>query len=280
MRNIPTLLKQDIEAGFIARLLKITCKDGTVASFTDHDQVLVVDGDTYESTPGLAQISYTATSTVEVSSQTTSAATVDLPESDILAGKYDDAVVEASWASWLNPAYGKVVIFLGAIADLQYNETGFEAEVMSFMKRLELNIGQVYTASCRHVLYGQQEVGKVGFCGVSASAFSFTGTVASIITNRWKFTLSGAAAGKADGYFSNGKVTFSSGQNSGVDAIVKKHTGDTIELMLPTGRILAIGDTFTIMAGCDKSTDMCKAKFNNLLNYGGYPHINTGVNYR
>lgn len=280
MRTIPSNLKADIENGVIARLLKITCRDGTVLAFTDHDQFLTVDGTKYEPTPGLAQINYTATSSVEVSSQTASAATVDLPEPDILAGKYDDAVIEAAWCSWQNPSYGKVIIFLGKIADIQYNETGFEAEIMSFMKQLELNIGQVYTSSCRHTLFGTAGAGKVGFCGVNPATFTFTGAVASVVTNRWKFTVSGAAAGKSNGYYSNGKVTFSSGQNNGVSFVIKKHTGNEIELMLPTGRLITVGDTFTIQAGCDKSLETCKTKFNNILNFGGFPHINTDVSFR
>ena len=280
MRTIPSNLKQDIEKGVIARLLKITCQDGDVLTYTDHDAVLEVDGDKYEPMPGLAQINYTATSNVEVSSQTAGAATVDLPEADIIAGKYDEAVVEASWCSWQNPSYGKVIIFLGKISDLQYNETGFEAEIMSFMKQLELNIGQVYTSSCRHTLFGGATAGKVGYCGANPAAFTFAGAVDSVQTPRWKFTISGAAAGKADGYYSNGKVTFTSGQNNGVSAVIKKQVGNVVELMLPTGRLITAGDTFTIQAGCDKTLDTCKNKFNNVLNFGGFPHINTDVNFR
>lgn len=280
MRTIPSNLKQDIEGGFIARLLKITCTNSDILAFTDHDAELTVDGVVYTPTPGLAQITYTSTSGVEVSSQTTGAATVDLPESDILAGKFDDAVVEAAWCSWQNPSFGKVVIFLGKVADIQFNETGFEAEIMSFMKQLELNIGQVYTSSCRHALFGTAEVGKVGFCGANPASFTFSGAIASIQTQRWKFTVSGAAAGQTDGYYSNGTVTFTSGLNSGISAVIKRQIGNVVELMLPTGRILTVGDAFTIQAGCDRTFDTCKTKFSNGANFGGFPHINTDVNFR
>lgn len=280
MRSISANLKTDIEAGTIARLLKITCKDGTILAFTDHDMALTIDSDLYEPTPGLSSIQYTATSNAEVSNQVASSAVIDVPEADILAGKFDSADVEASWCSWKNPSYGKVIVFKGKIADLQFNETGFEANIMSFMKQLELNIGQVYTPSCRHSLFSTPSAGKVGACTVNPTAFTFTGAVDSIQLARWKFTISGTAAGKADGYYSNGKVTFLSGQNSGVSFVIKKQIGNIVELMLPTGRIIAAGDTFSIQAGCDKTVDTCKNKFNNLVNFGGFPHINTDVNYR
>jgi uncharacterized phage protein (TIGR02218 family) len=242
--------------------------------------VLTVDGVSYEPTPGLASIAYTATASVEVSNQVASAAVIDVPEEDIIAGKFDTADVEASWCSWRNPSYGKVIIFKGKIADLQFNETGFEANIMSFMKDLELNIGQVYTPSCRHQLFSAATPGKVGACLVNPASFTFTGSVASVQLARWKFTIAGAAAGKADGYYSNGKVTFTSGQNNGVSFVIKKQVGNVIELMLPAGRLINAGDTFSIQAGCDKTAETCKTKFSNLVNFGGFPHINTDVNFR
>jgi uncharacterized phage protein (TIGR02218 family) len=36
---------------------------------------------------------------------------------------------------------------------------------------------------------------------------------------------------------------------------------------------LAAGDTFTVTAGCDKHFDTCVAKFNNAVNFRGFPHI-------
>ena len=280
MRTIASNLKADIEAGTIARLLKITCTNGTVYAFTDHDRDLVVDSVTYVPAPGLAAVSYVATSDVEVSSQQAGAAMVDVPEEDLLGGVFDDAEVEASWASWANPAYGKVVTFSGRIASIDWDETAFKAEIMSFMKQLELNIGQVYTASCRHELYGSVSVGKVGACTVNPAAFTFTGTVASVVTPKWKLTYSGAAAAQADGYFSNGTITFTSGILNGLTYPIKKDASDTLDLVLPTMKTFAIGDTFTIRAGCDKTLETCKTKFNNVLNFGGFPHINTDVNFR
>lgn len=280
MRTIASNLKADIEAGTIARLLKITCTNSTVYAFTDHDRNLVVDGVTYVPAPGLAAVSYVATSDVEVSSQQAGAAMVDVPEEDLLGGVFDDAEVEASWASWANPSYGKVVTFSGRIASIDWDETAFKAEIMSFMKQLELNIGQVYTASCRHELYGTLQVGKVGACTVNPSAYTFTGTVASVVTPKWKLTYSGAAAAQADGYFSAGTITFTSGILNGLTYPIKKDASDTFDLVLPTMKTFAVGDTFTVKAGCDKTLETCKTKFNNVLNFGGFPHINTDVNFR
>ena len=34
-----------------------------------------------------------------------------------------------------------------------------------------------------------------------------------------------------------------------------------------------IADDFTVTAGCDKQFPTCKAKFDNVVNYRGFPHI-------
>ena len=33
------------------------------------------------------------------------------------------------------------------------------------------------------------------------------------------------------------------------------------------------GDTFVVTAGCDKRFDTCRARFNNAVNFRGFPHI-------
>jgi uncharacterized phage protein (TIGR02218 family) len=34
-----------------------------------------------------------------------------------------------------------------------------------------------------------------------------------------------------------------------------------------------VGDGFTVTAGCDKSVKTCKAKFDNEVNFRGFPHV-------
>jgi uncharacterized phage protein (TIGR02218 family) len=280
MRTISTNLKAEIDAGTIARFIKISCTNGTVHAFTDHDQALTIDGVLYSPAPALAAVEYVATSDVQVSSQQTGAAIVDVPEADLLGGVFDDAEVEASWGSWVHPEYGHVVTFFGRIASIDWDETAFKAEIMSFMKQLELNVGQTYTASCRHELFGSVTAGKVGACTLSSASYTFVGTVATVVTPKWKLTYSGAAAAQPDGYFSNGSITFTSGILNGLTYPIKKDASDTFDFVLPTMKTFAVGDTFTVKAGCDKTLDTCKTKFSNVLNFGGFPHINTDVNFR
>jgi len=277
MRTISTALRNAIDSGNIAKLVKITRKDTVVHGFTDHDKPLTIDGTLYEPAAGLQSVVYTTNANVEVSNQEVAASAIDLPDEDIKAGLYDDAEIEAAWGSWEDPSAGRLITFVGNVGSIIWTNEGFKADVVNFMKRMELNIGTQFTAGCRHELYGTAEVGKIGFCGVSATSFTFSGTVATQVIPKWKFT---AALGQPDGYFSNGVITFTSGINNGLSYVIKKQVGDTFELFLPALGQFPAGTTFTIKAGCDKSLETCKTKFNNVVNFGGFPHINNGVTMR
>ena len=282
MRTIPSAIRTALDSGSVkfARLMKLTAKDGTIYAWTDHDLELVVSGATYKPAPGLTALRYVSTPDASVSTQSVQAAVVDVPDEDLRAGKIDEAEVEAAWCLWDNPSAGKVVVFTGRVGNLRWTQDGMQVEFVSSMKDLERNLGETFTASCRHELFGGAAPGKVGYCGVNPASYTFTGTVSSITTQKWKFAYTGAAAAQVDGYFSNGVITFTSGSNSGLSFPVKANTGDVMELFLRSFANIQVGDTFSVKAGCDKTLATCKTKFSNVANFGGFPHINTDVNVR
>ncbi|ABS51263.1 phage BR0599 family protein [Campylobacter hominis] len=72
---------------------------------------------------------------------------------------------------------------------------------------------------------------------------------------------------KPDGYFLGGYVSFNN-QHS----YIMQHTGDTIFLMFPLKK-LNKNVVLYVYAGCDKLLNTCKNKFNNEINYGGFPFV-------
>jgi len=80
----------------------------------------------------------------------------------------------------------------------------------------------------------------------------------------------------ADDWFTAGKLTFTSGANAGVGSEVKYHhkaAAVTFELWQAMPEPIAPGDTFTVTAGCDKRFATCHDRFNNVVNFRGFPHI-------
>lgn len=55
---------------------------------------------------------------------------------------------------------------------------------------------------------------------------------------------------------------------------IESHVGDRINLLSASDGI-AVGMWMTVYPGCDRVTSTCEAKFNNLSNYGGFPHLPT-----
>jgi uncharacterized phage protein (TIGR02218 family) len=37
--------------------------------------------------------------------------------------------------------------------------------------------------------------------------------------------------------------------------------------------VVAVGDAFTVSAGCDKQFSTCRTKFDNALNFRGFPYM-------
>jgi hypothetical protein len=126
----------------------------------------------------------------------------------------------------------------------------------------------------RHILLG----------GIIAAGM---GSLSMALVSRWLdlppeavaadgFTAAGLD-GVASGWFALGTVEWASGASAGRRMEVADHgvSGEivTITLLEAPVRPVAIGDTFVIQAGCDKRLEICAAKFANITNFRGFPHI-------
>lgn len=75
------------------------------------------------------------------------------------------------------------------------------------------------------------------------------------------------------GYFDFGEITFTSGLNNGLTFEVKSYVPGQITLYLPLPYLAAIGDTYSIVAGCDKTLATCRDRFDNLANNRSEPFV-------
>lgn len=78
----------------------------------------------------------------------------------------------------------------------------------------------------------------------------------------------------AVGYFTYGLITFTSGLNNGLAMEVQSYVPGTISLRLSLPYSIAVGDTYSMIAGCGKRfSEDCTAKFNNAVNFRGEPFL-------
>jgi len=121
----------------------------------------------------------------------------------------------------------------------------------------------VYSSQCNHVLYDDQ-------CTIDPvnPSYKFSGTVTVVSGN--SITVPGLS-GFSAGWFTAGYVE----ALSGLDArLITNHSGDIIELLLPFP-FNAVGKSVDVYAGCGHSIAVCKSKFNNVINFGGFAFVPT-----
>lgn len=76
------------------------------------------------------------------------------------------------------------------------------------------------------------------------------------------------------GYFTYGLLTMTSGANTGMAMEVGAYTPGSISLRLSFPNPVAVGDTYSLVAGCGKRfIEDCKTRFNNAANFRGEPFV-------
>ena len=165
--------------------------------------------------------------------------------------------------SWTNLAPGAVNIFTGVVGDVQIKGKQIKITVESSLAVLKATFPRTYILpACTNTLYDS-------ICGMLAANFTFNGTVGANPTAT-SFPL---GVTQPDGYFQQGKVTFTNGANAGQTRTVKSYVGGVITLLYPLYTAPAVGDGVTAVAGCDKTRATCTARFNNIIHFRGFPYV-------
>jgi uncharacterized phage protein (TIGR02218 family) len=272
MRNVPSALQAKLDSGVttLCRCWVLTRNDGAVQGFTDHDEDVVLGDVTCRAGTGLSASETTQKLGLAVDgSEFSGALAADtLNEDDLAAGLYDAADVALWLVDWSAPNL-RVLLAKGALGEIKREGLAFTAEVRGLSQRLSEESGRLYTAMCTADLGDAR-------CKVDLDnpAYRGNGTVAGLSATS-SFTASGLDA-FADGWFTAGKLTFTSGANADLSVEVKAHVNDgavSLTLWQQMPQPISVGDTFTVTAGCDKRFTTCHDRFNNVVNFRGFPHI-------
>lgn len=250
-----------------ATLWQIDREDGVTLRFTDHDIEIEYDGETFSPAGGFdasarQQNAESAPQNLEVIGMIASGA---ITEKDLRDGRYRNAEITETVVDWRYPWVGAFVVNKYWIVETEHNGESWVARLEGMKRWLIPDVGNIFSRNCRH------ELGD-SMCGVALGGFTESRTVTTVNDARLEFLATGMTA-TAD-YFAYGKLTWTSGNNNGLVFDVKMSgAGPLARLQLPTPDDIQVGDTFDIIAGCDKLHDTCKTKFSNLVNYGGFPFI-------
>lgn len=273
MRAIPSSLQSTLDSGAstLARCWRIIRRDGEILGFTDHDRDLTFANQVFEAESGLAQSAIeTATGLAADTHQVTGALNSSrITDSDITKGLFCGATVEHYLVDWTDTE-SRILLSRGLIGEIQHSEHGFEAEVTGLADMLNQPVGRAYLHSC------ECRLGEVK-CGIDLSDPAHLGLGTVVASNAGQSLRASGLTDFANGWFTSGALVWTTGQNAGLEGHVKAHlaTGEdtVIELWLAPPMPVADGDTFEVTAGCDKTAATCAAKFDNILNFRGFPHM-------
>lgn len=265
MKTITSALQTHLaqEVTTKANCWQITRRDGQSFYFTDHDQDLVVSGNTYVSAVGYQQTAMSADSNLTVDNLEVSGIfdSDTLTADDLRSGLFDFAEVHVFTVNWADLSQGIMRLRRGYLGEVSLLPSGtFQGELRGMVQRLVAKVGDIYTPECRADLGDAK-------CKIDLSGFTVHATVTAV-ANTQNFNLDVTDPRAVDGWFTYGVLTWESGANNGRSMEIKgwDQAGGLIALFLPMPRPVVVGDTCRLYAGCDKRHDTCKNKFNNIVN--------------
>jgi len=273
VRVLPAGLQSHLDSGAttLCWCWRVTRNDGVSFGFTDHDRDLQFDGTSFEAASGFTGTEIAGAVGLNVDTlDVESAITSDrLREDDLAAGLFDNALIEIFRVNWQD-ASQRVLMRTGNLGEVSRGQTHFKAEVRGLAHELQQPKGRIIQFACDADLGDQR-------CGIDLDlpAFKGTGAVTAVADQR-NFTVSGLGAFDED-WFTRGLLTWTSGANAGRKAEAKLHSkrdgAVTLELWQAMSEEVEAGDAFTITAGCDKHFGTCIGKFDNAVNFRGFPHV-------
>lgn len=156
--------------------------------------------------------------------------------------------------------------WIGRIMTAEWKHSGVTLLCESYYTAIQGNANfRYYNYSCPHMLYGSRcKVNRVNY-KVIAVVENVQGTVITSTT----------FSSYANKYFTGGYLMFRDPDTGFMHTRhIVAHTGSTITMsnQIPE---LTITKEVEVYPGCDHTLNTCKNKFNNFLNFGGFPWIPT-----
>lgn len=269
MRNIPANLQAriDMESLSLARLWTATRADGVTVRLTDVDIDVMVGGNTFSCLPG-----FESSSLLSGLEDLGQEATITLPLSqtaftviDISLGRWRGAETTLQLVDYKDPSAGLVTLFRGKISSTTFDDTGaLEVQVESRLDSNRVFDVESYSQSCRADLGDAR-------CQVDVEAlsksFTVTGTVSGVQFKTQELD-------QIDNFWVYGVVQLVTGDNAGIayEVATNRQFDKSVLLFQPTSFALTVGDTGVIYPGCDKTTNTCFVRYNNIANFRGEPH--------
>lgn len=167
-------------------------------------------------------------------------------------------------ATQLDTSPGIVPWFSGLIDQITAGRFYVELRVNDILQLLNVMMPRnILQSGCVHALF---DAG----CTLAKATYQQSAAITSLPSVNG---LTASALTQASGYFALGVIAFTSGVLSGSSYTVKSFAAGVVAPIIPFASSPNVGDTFTIVPGCDKGQGTCTTKFANLAHYRGAPYV-------
>jgi uncharacterized phage protein (TIGR02218 family) len=162
---------------------------------------------------------------------------------------------------------GYVVIFRGAVQSVAFSRNNFEARLA--VTPMSMNLAKAipmwtYQSLCNHMLFDCR-------CGISENDPNFRADCVVSAATGNTLTVTGLAGPTAvAGWATAGFVQW--GQE--FRTILEHRAGGNLDLILPFYHDV-LDESVIVHIGCDHTSETCRLKFDNILNYLGFEHVPT-----
>lgn len=184
-----------------------------------------------------------------------------------------------------DPVQGRQVFWKGELGSVTVNDSIATLLATPLSQGTDEMPRFTYQGSCNYYLY------EANTCGIVRDNFRHVGNITSIFGNGLQITVDGLrtqagaidagvggglSSDELDAYWLNGYCDL----NGQLRRIVRSPAGNsptdpnTIEIPFQFINATA-GQQIIVYAGCNRQTDICRRKFDNLLNFGGFPTVPT-----
>jgi uncharacterized phage protein (TIGR02218 family) len=272
MLSLPPSLqtKLDSRVTSFCHCWRLARLDGVVMGFTDHDRDLAFSGVTFRANTGLSASQLECGVGLAPGTSEAAGALSDdsVGESDLLNGIFDGASVETWLVDWTN-IEDRILLDVATIGEVRRGEVAFSAELRSNAHVFDQSQGRTYQRSCAADLGDAR-------CSLAldSPAFKISGFVVSFVGGVLSLNLAASFDGN---FFTGGMLVFTAGANAGARLTIKSHRQDgaqaCIALWTAPAAGVGAGDAVSLIAGCDKSPTTCQQKFDNIVNFRGFPHM-------
>ena len=255
----------------VCRAWTVLRRDGAIMGFTDHDCDITVDDVVCRADTGMTARALQQTTGLSVDNSEAVGALSDaaITEAEIIAGRFDGAVVRSFLVNWASPT-DWIEQFRGTFGEITRAGGAFMAELRGLTEALNRPQGFSYQPNCSAILGDDRcrfDTGTTGF---------FAERQVEEVEDGRIFTFD-SFGGYDDRWFESGRFEMLTGEAAGLVGAVKidrlEGFSRRMELWQSLMAPILPGDSFRVTAGCRKSATACRTKFANFLNFRGFPHI-------